>query len=83
MAKKHVFEYTSIQPIQKSNSTSFMLNNNFYEMNIKKVGHRGGLGEGIVLISSWNSNCQYLLGYPSILLGYLSYIHTCIPSIGS
>ena len=30
---------TSIQPILKSNSTSFMFNNIFCEMNIKKVIH--------------------------------------------
>ena len=69
---------TSIQPILKSNSTSFMFNNNFCEMNIKKVtaGAFGKGGGGIVLISFWNCNYQYLLGYPSN-------IHTCTPSIGS
>ena len=36
---------TSIQPILKSNSTSFMINNIFCEMNIKKFIHWGGLGE--------------------------------------
>ena len=36
---------TSIQPIIKSNSTSFMFNNIFSEMNIKKVIHWGGLGK--------------------------------------
>ena len=36
---------TSIQPIIKSNSTSFMFNNIFFETNGKKVIHwRGGLG---------------------------------------
>ena len=30
---------TSIQPILKSNSTSYMFNNIFYQMNIKKVIH--------------------------------------------
>ena len=35
----------SIQPILKLNSTSFMFNNIFCEMNIKKVIHWGGLGE--------------------------------------
>ena len=113
---------TSIQPILKLNFTSFKLNNNFCEMNIKKVTFGGGqwelllllkkkgssarLGEsdihpissktpaidrkkgkgrkgGIVLISVWNCNYKYLLGYPSILLGYPSNIHTCISSIGS
>ena len=33
---------TSIQPILKSNSTSFMFNNIFCEMTIKKVIHWGG-----------------------------------------
>ena len=38
---------TSIQPILlKSNSTSYMFNNNFGEMNINKVTYEGGLGEG-------------------------------------
>ena len=36
---------TSIQPILKSNSTSFMFNNIFCEMNIKKVIQWGG-GQG-------------------------------------
>ena len=36
---------TSIQPILKSNSTSFMFNNIFCEMKGKKVIHCGGLGE--------------------------------------
>ena len=35
---------TSIQPILKSNSTFFIFNNIFCEMNIKKVIHWGGLG---------------------------------------
>ena len=35
---------TSIQPILKSNSVSFILNNIFCEMNIKKVIHWGGGG---------------------------------------
>ena len=44
---------TSIQPILKSNSTSFMFNNIFCEMNIKKVIHWGAWGNGgTVLISS-------------------------------
>ena len=67
---------TSIQPILKSNSTSFMLNNIFCEMKkLSTVG--GGLGE-------WG-NCpnfvlevlfQYILGYPSNN-------HTFMLSIGS
>ena len=77
---------TSIPPILKSNSTSFMFNNNFSEMNIKKVTHgvegprRKG---GTILISSWKCNYQYLHGYPSTLLGYPLNIHTYMPSIGS
>ena len=34
----------STQPIRKSNSTYFIFNYIFCEMNIKKVIHRGGLG---------------------------------------
>ena len=34
---------TSIQPILKLNSTSFMSNNIYGQMNIKKVIHWGGL----------------------------------------
>ena len=76
---------TSIRFILKLNSISFMFNNNFFEMNIKKVTLGGGpVGRvGIVLISSWNCDYQYLLVYPSILLGYPSNIYTCIRSIGS
>ena len=36
---------TSIHPILKSNSTSFMFNNIFCEMKYKKVIHWGGQGE--------------------------------------
>ena len=36
---------TGIQPILKLNSTSFMFNNIFCEINIKKVIHWGGLWE--------------------------------------
>ena len=39
---------TSIQPILKSNSTSFMFNNIFWKMYIKKsyqLGGPGGMGE--------------------------------------
>ena len=36
---------TSIQPILKLNSTSFMFKHIFCEMNIKKVIHWGGLGK--------------------------------------
>ena len=36
---------TSIQPILKSNSTSFMINNIFFEMRGKKSYPLGGLGE--------------------------------------
>ena len=71
---------TSVKPILKSNSTSFMFNNNFCEMNIKKVTFVGGAwGKGliegamqfdaIVLISFWTCNYQYLLGYKVYYLG--------------
>ena len=36
---------TCIQPILKSNSTSFMFNYIFCEMNIKKVIYTGGAGD--------------------------------------
>ena len=77
-----------MQPILKLNSTSFMNNNIFCKMNIKKVIH-WGVGGGV---SGNGGNCpilflevqlQYLLEYPSILLGYPSNIHTFLPSIGS
>ena len=50
----------------KSNSTSFIFNNIFCEMNIKKVIHLGGAVEngGTVLISSGKCNCS--IGCPSI-----------------
>ena len=68
----------------KQNYTTFMFNNIFCEMNIKKVITMGeGRGE-------WGNHpnffqevlLRYLLGYPSILLGYPSIIHTFMPSIG-
>ena len=50
-----ILNKTNIQPILKSNSTSFMF---FCEMNIKKIIHwGGGVGNGgTVLISSWKCN---------------------------
>ena len=50
---------TSIQPVLKLNSTSFMFNNIFCEMKGKKVIHYGGPGGigGTILISSWK--CYY------------------------
>ena len=54
---------TSIQPILKSNSTSFMFNNIFCEMKGKKVIHWGRMGGngGIVLITSWKCNSSIYL----------------------
>ena len=51
---------TSIQPILKSNSTSFMFINIFCEIRVKKVIHWGGNG-GPVLISSWRCNFSIYL----------------------
>ena len=50
ICKLHVYysknvNKTSIQPILKSNSTSFMFNNIFCEITIKKLSTGGGLGE--------------------------------------
>ena len=61
-----IIHKTSIQPIRKSNSTSFMINNIFCEMNIKNVTHWGvgGWGKwGTVIISPWKCNYQYLLQF--------------------
>ena len=55
---------TSIQPILKLNSTSFMFNNIFYEMHIKKVVHWGN--GGTILISSWNCNFSIYLDIQAI-----------------
>ena len=54
---------TSIQPILKSNSTSFMFHNIFCEMKGKKVIHwKGPGGKGVpVLISSWKCNFSIYL----------------------
>ena len=43
---KYVFliEIRQVWPILKSNSTSFMFNNIFCEMNIKKLSTVGGMG---------------------------------------
>ena len=73
-----------------------MFNNIFREMNIKKVIHWvGGGNGGTVLISSWKCNSVFTWIYkyitwiqvyyfdPSKLRGYPSNIHTCMPSIGS
>ena len=49
----------SKQPILKSNSTSFMFNNIFCEMNIKKVIPWGNVGT--VLTSSWKCNFSIYL----------------------
>ena len=54
---------TSIQPILKSNSTSFMFNNIFCQMKDKNViNWGGGLGEwGTVLITSFKCNFSIYL----------------------
>ena len=74
---------TSIQPILKSNSTSFMFNNLFSEINIKKVIHWGGGREngGTILNSSWKWN--YSIYLDAQLHGYPINIYTFMPSIGS
>ena len=60
---------TSIQPIRKSNSTSFAFNNIFCKMNIKKLSTGGPVGNGgTVLISSWK--CNYSI-YLDIKVYYL------------
>ena len=51
---------TSIQPILKSNSTSFMFNKNICEVKGKKVIHCWWNG-GPVLISSWRCNFSIYL----------------------
>ena len=71
---------TSIQPILKSNSTSFMVNNIFCEVKGKKVIHWGGYILGYITPNyplgggrAWGNRpnyilevqFQYLLGYPS------------------
>ena len=60
---------TSIQPILKLKSTSFMFNKKFYEMKGKKVIHQvgGGLGE-TVQIASWKCNFSI---YSNIQVYYL------------
>ena len=78
----------------KSNSTSFMLNNIFCEMNGKKVIHWGCLGGngGTVLISSWKCNFTicldiqvYYLDIQAIttLLCLLLVLYVFVPSIHS
>ena len=54
---------TSIQPILNSNSTSFMFNNIFCEMNIKVIHWGGGakVNGGTILISSWKYNYSIYL----------------------
>ena len=57
-----------IQPVLKSNSTSFMFNNIFCKMNIKKsypLGCSRGNG-GTVLISSWKCNYSIYLDIQAI-----------------
>ena len=51
---------TCIQPILKSNSTSFMFNNIFCEIKGRKVIHWGEAG-GTVLITSWKCNFSIYL----------------------
>ena len=58
---------TGIQPILKLNSTSFMFNNIFCEINIKKVIHWGGCGNGgTILICSWKCNFSIYLDIQAI-----------------
>ena len=71
---------TSIQPILKSNSTSFMFNNIFCEMNIKKVIHCWGNG-GTVLISSWEriSVFTWISRYITWISRYITWISKQYP----
>ena len=76
---------TSIRPILKSNSTSFMFNNIFCEMNIKKGIHWGGVGHkewGTFLISSYKCNYSIYLDIQVYYFDILA-ISTFMPSIGS
>ena len=61
---------TSIQPILKSNSASFMFNNMFCGMKVKKVIHWEG-ARGSVLISSWK--CHFSI-YLYIISKYITWI---------
>ena len=83
---------TSIQPILKSNSTSFIFNNIFCEINIKKYIHWGGAwgNGGTFLISSWKSNYSIYLDIQvyyldiqaiSTLLCLLLVLYVLFPSI--
>ena len=66
---------TSMQPILKSNSTSFMFNNIFCEMKGKKVIHWGGIGGngGTVVIASWKCNLGIYLDIQAITTLYAFY----------
>ena len=71
---------TSIQPILNSNSTSCIFNNIFCEIKGKKDIYWEGGGSWGELGNRPNYvlevKFQYLLGYPSILLGYSNNNHT-------
>ena len=75
---------TSIQPIPKSNSTSFMFNNIFCEMKGKEVINWGGPG-GIIQIASWKCNFGIYLDIQAIttLLCLLLVLYVLVPSIYS
>ena len=64
---------TCIQPILKSNSTSFMFNNISCEMKGKKVIHWGGGNGGTVLIMSWKCNFSIYLDIQAITTLYAFY----------
>ena len=57
---------TSIQPILKSNSTSFMFNKKFCEMKGKKVIHLAWGNGGTVQIASWKCNFGIYLDIQAI-----------------
>ena len=78
---------TSIQPILKSNSTSFIFNKKNCEIKGKKVIHQeGGLGEwGTVQIASLKCNFGIYLDIQAIttLLCLLLVLYVFVPSIYS
>ena len=84
---------TSIQPILKSNSTSFMFNNIFCEMKGKKVMYWGWPGEmgGTVQIAYWKCNfgiyldIQYYfyIKAQTTLSCHLLVLYVLVPSIHS
>ena len=76
------FENRKIKNVEFVNCT-FIIHKNENKTSIQHIIKSNSTSFMFNNIFGWDGLLQYILGYPSILLGYPSNIHTFMPSIGS